>query len=134
MFLEQLALARTKATPLSVVLGAVLPPKVAPVLIPMAGQPADVRVSELADDDVERLIHQLTHLRVQVKGTGNFDAAQVSVGGVPVKEVVPETMASCILPGLHLAGEVLDVAGPCGGFNLHFALTSGWLAGAGAAA
>ena len=52
---------------------------------------------------------------------------------MPVTEVDPETMASRRVPGLHLAGEVLDVIAPCGGYNLQFAWASGALAGAGAA-
>ena len=133
VLLEQLARMRPHPAPLAVVLGSVLAPKIAPVLIPMAGLPADVRTNRLLESDAERVVDQLTHLRVSVKSVGDFDVAQVSAGGVPVTEVEPVGMASRVVSGLHLAGEVLDVIGPCGGFNLHFALTSGMLAGAGAA-
>jgi len=53
----------------------------------------------------------------------------VTAGGVDLKEVNPETMESLIEPGLFFAGEVLDVTGPCGGYNLQFAFSSGALAG-----
>jgi len=56
----------------------------------------------------------------------------VSAGGVPVSEVDPLTMRSTIVPNLLLAGETLDVVGPCGGYNLHFAFSSGAIAGMGA--
>jgi hypothetical protein len=55
--------------------------------------------------------------------------ARLSAGGVPVTEVEPVTFESRRVAGLHLVGEVLDVVGPCGGYNLHYAFTSGVLAG-----
>jgi len=59
--------------------------------------------------------------------------AQLSSGGVPLSEVEAPSMASCRASGLYFAGEVLDVMGPCGGYNLHFAFSSGILAGRAAA-
>ena len=60
-----------------------------------------------------------------VTGTQGFKHAQVTGGGVSLDEVDPATMASRLHGGLYIAGEVLDVAGPCGGYNLHFAFASG---------
>jgi len=116
----------------SVVLGAVLPAKVAPVLLPMAGLTPHVRLDQLSEDAREHLVDVLMNLTVRVRGTRGFDSAQMSIGGVPVTEVEPATMSSRIVPGLHFAGETLDVVGPCGGYNLQFAFTSGVLAGVGA--
>ena len=124
---------RSQPVPLRVVLGSVLPPKIAPVVIPLAGLPADAHLAALSQADLDRLLHLLTHLTAQVTGTRGFRFAQVSTGGVLVTEVDPRTMESRIVPGLHFAGEVLDVVGPCGGYNLQFAWTSGALAGSGAA-
>ena len=59
-----------------------------------------------------------------VSGTQGFKNAQVTRGGVSLDEVDPTTMASRIFDGLYLCGEVLDVDGPCGGYNLHFAFAS----------
>jgi len=53
----------------------------------------------------------------------------VTSGGVPTSEVAPQTMRSLKVPGLSLAGETLDVIGPCGGYNLQFAFSSGAIAG-----
>jgi len=58
-----------------------------------------------------------------------FDKAQVTAGGIPVAEIEKETMESMICPGLYLVGEVVDVDGICGGYNLQWAWTSGYLAG-----
>ncbi len=124
---------REAPVPLRVILGAVLTVKIPPVLIKMIGLPDDVTLDALGEDDLEGLLDLAGNLAVTVKGTRGFDVCQLSTGGVPVTEVEPTTMASQVVPLLHLAGEVLDVVGPCGGYNLQFVFTSGALAGAGAA-
>lgn len=131
--LELLAAKRGTAWPLRVLLGAVLPAKVPGVLLALAGIAAEARMAEVTAGDLQRLDALLTALPLNVTGTRGFQQAQVAAGGVPVTEVDPTTMASRRVPGLYLAGEVLDVVGPCGGYNLQFAWTTGALAGAGAA-
>jgi predicted Rossmann fold flavoprotein len=120
---------RADPVPLRVVLGAVLPAKIPPVLLGLAGLPADLPLNRASDRQLEELIGLLTGISVAVKGTRGFQFSQVSAGGVPVTEVEPHTMASRRVPGLYLAGEVLDMVGPCGGYNLQFAFSSGALAG-----
>ncbi|MBE6050555.1 MAG: NAD(P)/FAD-dependent oxidoreductase [Clostridium sp.] len=61
--------------------------------------------------------------------TNGFNAAQVTVGGVNLKEVNPNTLESNLVPNLYFCGEILDVTGDCGGFNLQWAWSSGYLAG-----
>jgi hypothetical protein len=68
-----------------------------------------------------------------VSGTMPWPEAQVTAGGVDLRDVNPETLESRIVPGLYFCGEVLDVDGDCGGFNLQWAWSSGWLAGSSAA-
>ncbi len=58
-----------------------------------------------------------------------MDSAQVTVGGIRTAEFTPETMESRFVPGLYACGEVLDIDGDCGGFNLQWAWSSGHLAG-----
>jgi predicted flavoprotein YhiN len=89
-------------------------------------------MDQISDDDLETLVNMLAHTMVEVKGTRGFQFSQLSTGGIPVTEVDYQTMASRRVPGLYLAGEILDVIGPCGGYNLHFAFSSGALAGRGA--
>ena len=67
------------------------------------------------------------------EGTSGFDNAHVTSGGVELSETDPATFASRIVPGLFFAGEILDVDGLCGGYNLHFAWASGVMAGFSAA-
>ena len=116
-------------TPVRVLLGAVLPPKVPPVVLSIAGLSPDVSISEIRADQVEKLFKLLTNLPFKVSGVRGFEFCQISAGGVPVSEVDPLTMRSRILSELSLAGETLDVIGPCGGYNLQFAFSSGAVAG-----
>lgn len=125
---------RRDAVPFRVLLESLLPPKVPPVFLALAHVDPAATIAALSDQDVERAIAALTGTSVRVTGTGGFDVAQLSAGGVPVTEVDPETMQSQRAPGLYLAGEVLDVIGPCGGYNLHFAFTTGVIAGSSVAA
>ena len=68
-----------------------------------------------------------------VEGTNPFDKAQVCTGGVRLGEVKRDTLESKLVPGLYFAGEILDVDGICGGYNLQWAWASGCLAGKSAA-
>lgn len=76
-----------------------------------------------------KALDALKHLRFRVFDTMGFDQAQVSSGGVDLTEVDPVTMESKLAPGLYFAGELLDVYGDCGGYNLQFAFTTGAIAG-----
>lgn len=130
---ELLARKRHEPFPVRLALGAVLPPKIPPLVMSVAGMRPDARLCDVSEAELARLMETLTSLKATVTGTRGFQFAQVSTGGVPVGEVDPATMASRVVPGLHFAGEVLDVVGPCGGYNLQWAWTSGAIAGAGAA-
>lgn len=69
-----------------------------------------------------------------ISGTMPWPEAQVTAGGVSLQDVNPETLESRLVPGLHFCGEILDVDGDCGGFNLQWAWSSGYVAGSSAAA
>ena len=79
------------------------------------------------------LATQLTAAEFKVVGKSMFKEEFVTCGGVRLSEVDFRTMESRVCPGLHFAGEVLDIDGDCGGFNLQWAWSSGHLAGSGAA-
>ena len=80
-----------------------------------------------------QLAHAAKDFRLSVKGPGDAKRAQVTRGGACIDEFDPHTMASRLHPGLFACGEVLDVDGPCGGWNLHWAWASGITAGTAAA-
>lgn len=82
----------------------------------------------------DRLVKKIKHFPITILGTKGFADCQVCMGGVPLTEVKGDTMESLIIDGLYFAGELLDVDGICGGYNLQWAWSSGWLAGASAAA
>lgn len=77
---------------------------------------------------LQRVFALCRRLEVTVQDTNSFDQAQVTAGGIPLAEVT-EGLESVLAPGLYLAGELLDVDGKCGGYNLQWAWTSGYLAG-----
>jgi len=77
----------------------------------------------------ERLVRLVTRAPLTVQGTAGFKKAMVTCGGVSLKEVDPRSLESRLVKGLYFAGEILDLDGPCGGFNLQWAFSSGWLAG-----
>jgi predicted flavoprotein YhiN len=90
---------------------------------------------EAADPRMLRAIADtIGGVRLPVIGTRGFVFAQVTAGGIETKDFDPATMESRLIPGLYAAGEILNVDGDCGGFNLMFAFASGLLAGTEAAA
>jgi len=96
-------------------------------------QPLSKAVSDLSNGELHRLTETLKAWRFTVTGTQGWDNAQVTGGGIPLQEVDSRTMESKCISGLYLAGEILDVTGDCGGFNLHWAWCSGIRAGQAAA-
>ena len=86
-----------------------------------------------AELTVERLPAALKAWRFRIEDYKGFDRAVVTAGGVSLKEIVPKTMASRLRPGLYFCGEVLDLDGDTGGYNLQIAFSTGALAGTNAA-
>lgn len=82
---------------------------------------------------LERLATQLKEFNMTIIGTNSFDQAQVCTGGIPTSELCDVTMESRLRKGLYLTGELVDVDGTCGGYNLQWAWSSGFLAGSSAA-
>ena len=87
------------------------------------------RAAGLTRDDLRRIARQATHFALPITGTCGFDQAQVTAGGLRTEEFDPETLESRVVPGLYACGEVLDIDGDCGGYNLQWAWASGRAAG-----
>jgi predicted Rossmann fold flavoprotein len=117
---------------LAAVLAADLPRRLCDIQLQQAGLPTDRRAAALNRADRSRLVQLLKHLRLPVSGTLGFEKAEVTAGGIALDEVDSRSMASKYLPGLYIAGEVLDLDGPIGGYNFQAAFSTGWLAGAAA--
>lgn len=90
---------------------------------------ADKNISELSERELRAIAEKIKNFPLEITGTKGFINAQVTSGGIKTEEIDPETMQSKICKGLYFAGEIIDVDGGCGGFNLQWAWASGMLAG-----
>lgn len=103
-------------------------------LIPVLLEETGIRegrstAGSISAEEVERIARILTDWRFRVRDTRSWPSAQVTAGGVETREIDPGAMESKVVKGLYFAGEVLDIDGRCGGFNLQWAWSSGFIAG-----
>jgi hypothetical protein len=110
-----------------------LPQRLVPLFLQRAEIPASWRGAEIRSAERKRLGLLLKDWRLTVKGPRPLEEAIVTAGGVCVKEIHPSTMESKLVQGLHFCGEVIDVDGRTGGYNLQAAFSTGWVAGEAAA-
>ncbi len=89
----------------------------------------DKKIEELTLKEIKLIAEKVKNFPVEISGTKGFVNAQVTSGGIKTDEIDPETMQSKKCKGLYFAGEIIDVDGGCGGFNLQWAWASGMLAG-----
>ena len=107
--------------------------KLAGTLLLVSGIGRGRRARELSGRELHALSSRIKSFRSRILSANPFSQAQCAAGGVSCREIEPESMESRICPGLYFAGELLDVDGICGGYNLHFAFASGLKAGRAAA-
>lgn len=98
-------------------------------LLRMANVRPELPVAELSEKQLRSLASLSVRFKAECVEMNGFQQAQVVAGGVDTTEVDPRTMASRLVPGLYFAGEVLDIDGICGGYNLQWAWASGFVAG-----
>ncbi len=99
------------------------------VLIKHSGSPFGTQASSLTDAQIDRLCQAVKRLEIPIVQCMGMDAAQVTAGGIRTSEFDPKSMQSRLIPGLFACGELLDIDGDCGGYNLQWAWSSGRLAG-----
>lgn len=99
------------------------------MLVKYAGIEANRPLGSVTDAELRCASRACTDFTLPVRGTEGFDSAQVTAGGIRTAGFNPETLESWFLPGLFVCGELLDVDGDCGGYNLQWAWASGRLAG-----
>lgn len=99
------------------------------MMIKYSGIALTAPISSLGDREVRKLAYSIKDFRLTVTGTTGFENAQVTAGGIRTSEFNSETLESKLCPNLYAAGEVLDIDGRCGGYNLQWAWSSGRLAG-----
>ena len=110
-------------------LNGVLNKKLAAVLLKQAGIPMNLTCDRLKDAQLDTLTMQLKKFEVPVTSTNSFEQAQVCCGGVDTRDIRPDTLESKLVKGLFLVGELTDVDGICGGYNLQWAWSTGAVAG-----
>jgi predicted Rossmann fold flavoprotein len=115
--------------PVSAILPDALPRRLVEALLVLAEIPRDLRCAELGKGQRTRLVQIIKHCTVPIGGTLGFKKAEVTAGGVSLSEVDSRSMQSRQVPRLFLAGEILDLDGPIGGYNFQAAFSTGWLAG-----
>jgi len=125
---------RLSHRPVGDFLTGLLPAKLGRVIAAECGLALEMPCGQLGTHLLAKLACSLTHWPVRVRGLCPFSEAQVTVGGVNLHEINPATMSSRLVPGLFFCGEVVDVDGDSGGYNLQWAWSSGYVAGTAAAA
>ncbi len=115
-------------------LGDLLPTRLTAVIVDLSHIDPDKPVHQITKEERGRLAGLLKQLTFAVTGTRPLAEAIVTAGGIRTKEINPSTMASRLVPGLYFAGEVIDIDGYTGGFNLQAAFSTGYVAGRAAVA
>lgn len=118
--------AQGKHTPTELLSG-IYPVKFLNLLLELSKQKGNQKLKNISQ--LLPLIEKSKHMTMTITGSKGMEAAQICGGGVAMTEINPDTMEVIKAPGLYLAGELLDVDGACGGYNLQWAWTSGYLAG-----
>ncbi|MDD4271192.1 MAG: NAD(P)/FAD-dependent oxidoreductase [Patescibacteria group bacterium] len=110
-------------------LAGLVAPKLMPVIIKLSGIDEKKQINAIAKPERQALIKALKEFTLEVKELKGFNKAMITAGGVDIKEVDPKTMRSRLYENLFLAGEILDLDGPTGGYNLQICWSTGFTAG-----
>ena len=119
--------------PLGSVLRGLLPRELIAVALRQTGLDGTKMAGITTGKERKKLRYWLKNFRLEISGFRDFDEAIITAGGVDLREIDPRTMQSKLVPGLYIAGELLDLQGDTGGYNLQAAFSTGWLAGRSAA-
>ena len=103
--------------------------KLSDLWVKEAGISKEKKVGVFAEKEIQQLVRLIKNFKVIVTETNSYEQAQVCRGGIDTKDVHPDTLESRYVPGLYFAGEILDVDGMCGGYNLTWAWASGAVSG-----
>jgi|GEM_PF-24614 len=106
-----------------------IPLRLAKHILNCSGIDPDFKISNTRKDDANKLIDNLKGFHLNVTGLPSPDKALVTEGGIQIRDINPKKMESLIQDGLFFAGEIVEIAGPEGGYNLQKAFSTGWLAG-----
>ena len=107
----------------------ILPSRLAEIILSFSGLKPGRQANSLSKLERKRLVQVLKSLSLEIKSLAGYEKAMVTAGGVDLKEIDPKTMRSKKISNLFLAGEILDLAGPTGGYNLQLSWSTGWVVG-----
>lgn len=106
-----------------------VPAKMTNLILELSDIPHDKPVEYISDEEIFEFVKLLKDIRMNINGLWSFNNAVVTRGGVSLKEIDPATMKSKLCDNLYFAGEILDLNGPSGGFNLQICWSTGYIAG-----
>jgi predicted Rossmann fold flavoprotein len=106
-----------------------LPGKFIEVILPLIKINLAKKINSITREERKRLIELLKEFTLEIKKLADFNQAMITKGGVKINEIDPKTMRSKIIDNLYLAGEIIDLDGPTGGYNLQICWTTGYIAG-----
>ena len=118
-----------KQRTISKLLEGILNKKIVDVILKTSDINANLMLDDLNDNQINKLAENVINYKFIITGTNSFDKSQVCTGGLKLTEIDPKTMMSTKINNLYITGELLDVDGDCGGYNLTFAFISGYLSG-----
>ena len=110
----------------------IVPKKITDLVLKLCNLNPNQSMEYIEKEDIQRFVHILKHFKVTVIGSNSFEQAQVCAGGIDLLDIT-DNMESLHQRGIYFVGELLDVDGKCGGYNLQWAWTSGYIAGCAAA-
>ena len=110
-------------------LNELLPKKLIPVIIKLSGIDSDKKINSITKEERRKLLHLLKEFSLGIKGLEGFGKAIITAGGIELGEVDQKTMKSKLIDNLYFAGEVLNLDGPTGGYNLQVCWATGYIAG-----
>ncbi|SKA81405.1 hypothetical protein SAMN05443428_10455 [Caloramator quimbayensis] len=104
--------------------------RIIPVVLKESGiSNINVKAQEIQLSQIKSISKTLKSMKMEIIGTQSWTEAQVTAGGIDVSDINPKTLESKLTPNLYFAGEILDIDGDCGGFNLQWAWSSGYISG-----
>ena len=106
-----------------------VPAKMVKLILELSDIPHDKPIEYISDEEIFEFVKLLKDIKMNINGLWSFNNAVVTRGGVSLKEVEPSTMKSKLCENLYFAGEILDLNGPSGGFNLQICWSTGYIAG-----
>ena len=104
-------------------------PKIVDVILKGNNIAPDTLTNNMNAAEREHIIELFSNVNYEIIGFGGFENAQATLGGVDIREINPQTMESKICKGLYFAGEIMDIVGRCGGYNIQWAASTGTIAG-----